>query len=161
PPPGGGWGPCGSCDTCGHPANECVTSPTGECLWDPTTCGGPPPPGDDDDVPPGDDDDVPPGDDDVPPDDDDIVECYRVSVSYSPASGAYGTASIVTPQNCQGGYLPGTSVTIQASPSGGGTWTDSWSGSCSGLAIPGYLVNSQTVTVNFPCTVHVNFAYLG
>ncbi len=34
----GQWLPCGSCDTCGHPANECVTSPEGQCLWDPATC---------------------------------------------------------------------------------------------------------------------------
>ncbi|MBN1678912.1 MAG: PD40 domain-containing protein, partial [Anaerolineae bacterium] len=41
PTPGdGSWGPCGSCDTCGHPG-ECVTSPSGECLWDPATCGPP------------------------------------------------------------------------------------------------------------------------
>jgi len=38
--PTGGWQPCGSCDTCGHPASECVTSPAGECLWDPTGCAG-------------------------------------------------------------------------------------------------------------------------
>ncbi len=42
PPPArvtpGGWGPCGSCDTCGGPASECVTSPDGTCLWDPKTC---------------------------------------------------------------------------------------------------------------------------
>jgi len=45
PPPGGEqpggpgtWLPCGSCDSCGHPANECVTSPEGACLWDPATC---------------------------------------------------------------------------------------------------------------------------
>jgi len=34
----GQWLPCGSCDTCGHPASECVTSPEGACLWDPATC---------------------------------------------------------------------------------------------------------------------------
>ena len=50
PRPGGGtgggsggdgpgmWLPCGSCDTCGHPAEECVTAPDGACLWDPATC---------------------------------------------------------------------------------------------------------------------------
>lgn len=36
-----GWGPCGSCDTCGHPASECVTAPDGQCVWDPRTCGQP------------------------------------------------------------------------------------------------------------------------
>jgi Tol biopolymer transport system component len=43
PVPPGTWGPCGSCATCGYPASECVTSPTGECLWDPATCRRPPP----------------------------------------------------------------------------------------------------------------------
>ncbi|MEW6577917.1 MAG: hypothetical protein AB1435_01855 [Chloroflexota bacterium] len=37
----GGWGPCGSCDTCGGPASECVLSPDGMCLWDPKTCAPP------------------------------------------------------------------------------------------------------------------------
>lgn len=35
-----GWGPCGSCDSCGYPSQECVTSPEGVCLWDPSTCRG-------------------------------------------------------------------------------------------------------------------------
>lgn len=30
--------PCGSCNTCGYPADECITTPDGQCLWDPTTC---------------------------------------------------------------------------------------------------------------------------
>lgn len=34
----GSWLGCGSCSTCGYPANECVTSPDGACLWDPATC---------------------------------------------------------------------------------------------------------------------------
>jgi hypothetical protein len=35
----GQWGFCGSCSSCGpHPTSECVTSPDGVCLWDPTTC---------------------------------------------------------------------------------------------------------------------------
>lgn len=38
PVPPGTWGPCGSCTTCGYTTSECVTSPTGECLWDPNTC---------------------------------------------------------------------------------------------------------------------------
>jgi len=36
----GRWLGCGSCNTCGHPTNECVTSPEGACLWDPATCRG-------------------------------------------------------------------------------------------------------------------------
>lgn len=35
----GQWGPCGSCDSCGHPANECMLNPDGQCVWNPTTCG--------------------------------------------------------------------------------------------------------------------------
>ncbi len=37
-PRNGDWGPCGSCNTCGHPASECVLSPSGQCLWDPAHC---------------------------------------------------------------------------------------------------------------------------
>ncbi|MCP4249271.1 MAG: SH3 domain-containing protein, partial [bacterium] len=36
--PTGQWGFCGSCDTCGHESRQCVTSPEGLCLWDPTFC---------------------------------------------------------------------------------------------------------------------------
>ncbi len=36
--PTGGWGECGSCQTCGHPANECVIAPNGACVWDPANC---------------------------------------------------------------------------------------------------------------------------
>ena len=36
--PPGSWGPCGSCDTCGYPARECVVSPDGSCVWNPATC---------------------------------------------------------------------------------------------------------------------------
>ena len=32
--PSGTWQPCGFCNTCGHPASECVTSPEGLCLSD-------------------------------------------------------------------------------------------------------------------------------
>jgi hypothetical protein len=34
----GGWGACGSCDTCGHAASECRTNPEGACVWDPGDC---------------------------------------------------------------------------------------------------------------------------
>lgn len=37
-PGAGSWGACGSCATCGYRENECLLSPTGECLWDPATC---------------------------------------------------------------------------------------------------------------------------
>lgn len=29
---------CGSCNTCGFPENECITDPSGQCVWDPATC---------------------------------------------------------------------------------------------------------------------------
>ncbi len=52
PPLPGGWQGCGSCSSCGHDSGQCVTNPSGQCLWDPTYCGtgngggggGPPPP---------------------------------------------------------------------------------------------------------------------
>lgn len=53
PPPTGdpqptvqpGWQGCGSCSDCGpYPSGECVTSPEGACLWDPSTCRYIPPP---------------------------------------------------------------------------------------------------------------------
>jgi hypothetical protein len=34
----GSWGTCGSCDSCGYAASECVRSPDGQCLWDPSSC---------------------------------------------------------------------------------------------------------------------------
>lgn len=99
PPPGDGWGPCGSCDTCGHPG-ECVTSPGGECLWDPATCG---PPGDD------------PG-----------GECiYIQRVVRSAATFAPPPIQWLQPQpNCgDGGWLPGTVIT--AGTSGLPNWDQS------------------------------------
>ena len=93
-PPSGGWGPCGSCDTCGFPAEECVTSPEGTCLWDPTTCRGQQP----------------------PPDDGGGQTCYAVSASIDmgQCSGG-GSAMIDTVPNCDGGlYTPGTSIQAHA-----------------------------------------------
>ncbi|MBI5960453.1 MAG: hypothetical protein HY866_17055 [Chloroflexi bacterium] len=136
----GGWGACGSCDTCGHPG-ECVTSPEGQCLWDPATCAGQPPPGDDD---------PPPGDDDPPPPD---PQCVLVTASVNP--GGTGSAGPVTAGNCvseiAGIYLPGTTVTVQAWPNSG-CWVDHWSGCTSGGA-----TNSVTFTVNATChaTAHI------
>jgi hypothetical protein len=146
----GEWLPCGSCDTCGHPANECVTSPTGECLWDPATCV---------QQIPGGDDDVPPGDDEPqqPPDDDDgptppPPPCYSLSVGTS----AGGSVSYITPQNCQGGYTPGSLVIIQVAPD-----TDYavqyWSGDCDDLTTPAYDQVTNAVTMNSSCSVFVQF----
>jgi len=87
--PTGGWQPCGSCDTCGHPAGECVTSPAGECLWDPTGCVG------------------------VPPDDG--SGCYAVNVTVD--TGRCQTpvsAMLDTPPNCGSRYTPGTTINAHA-----------------------------------------------
>ena len=35
----GEWGACGSCDSCGGPAEQCVSSPEGLCVWDAARCG--------------------------------------------------------------------------------------------------------------------------
>jgi hypothetical protein len=134
--PPGQWGSCGSCDTCGHPG-ECVTSPDGQCLWDPATCAGQesPPPGDEGEPPP-------PG-----------SQCVSVTASVDP-SGT-GSAGPVTTGNCgsqiPGVYLPGTSVTVQAWPNGG-CWVDHWSGCASAGS-----VNSVTFTANATChaTAHI------
>ncbi len=92
PPPArvtpGGWGPCGSCDTCGHPG-ECVASPDGTCLWDPKTCA--PPTG---------------------------GECYYLVVQVvNPPTGAIGSVAIGKKPDCpDGGYSPGTQVPLSAIP---------------------------------------------
>lgn len=40
PPPPPGWGACGSCSNCGFTASECQLNPSGQCVWNPATCGG-------------------------------------------------------------------------------------------------------------------------
>ncbi|MBL8132905.1 MAG: hypothetical protein JNL42_13680 [Anaerolineae bacterium] len=89
----GGWLPCGSCDSCGHPANECVTSPEGLCLWDPTTCQNfnPNPPGGD-------------------------QTCYAVYavIDMGNCSGG-GSAMLDTVPNCRSTlYTPGTLIQAHA-----------------------------------------------
>lgn len=108
-PPETGWGPCGSCDTCGHPASECVTSPEGLCLWDPATCRSEEPgPGDDDD---------------------DEPVCYTVSVSIDMGNCfGGGSVSLDTAPNCPGGYTPGTSVQAHATAEDQKCQVQSWSG---------------------------------
>lgn len=89
----GSWLPCGSCDTCGHPASECVTSPEGVCLWDPATCTS-----------------------DAGGDPDGGGTCYTVTASVD-AGQCFGGASamIDTPPNCEGGlYIPGTTIQAHA-----------------------------------------------
>lgn len=93
PPPG--WGPCGSCSTCGGPASECVTSPDGACLWDPATCA--PPPG---------------------------GECFFLTTMVNPRPGMQAYITIGKKPNCpDGGYLPGTQVPLSANPPYRMTWS--------------------------------------
>lgn len=152
PQPGttpGSWGPCGSCDTCGYDPSECVLSPTGECVWDPTTCRPDiPPPGITPEIPP-------------PPDEE--PECYTVTVSGTP--GGWGSVAIRTPPNCgRSQYLMGTSVTVYASVSDPQQyWVESWSGTCGGANqdVAGTPPTSAiNVTVNGNCSVVALFATL-
>lgn len=94
-PPPGQWLPCGSCDTCGHPASECVTSPEGLCLWDPTTCRAVQP---------------------EQPSGEPAPMCYSVSVSID-MGNCYGPGSAMldTAPNCAGGlFVPGTLIQAHA-----------------------------------------------
>ncbi len=133
PTPSTGYGPCGSCDTCGHPG-ECITTPDGQCVWDPATCHEP---------------------DDHPGD-----GCYTLSLSVEPTSPVAGPPGSITPRpgpNCPtgGGYLPGTSVTLVASPNSG--WQFSyWSGSCPGA---GGTSNLITITMNSSCSAVAHFVH--
>ena len=137
PPPPGGWLPCGSCDTCGHPANECVTSPEGACLWDPTTCLGL------EEVPPPEDGGEPP------------PECYHITVTvdnqcqYSAAS-----AMIDVAPNCDGGYAPGTTISAHAVGANPKCGVRSWSG-C-GISGGG---SSVSFTATGSCTLVAHMSY--
>ena len=137
PPPPGGWLPCGSCDTCGHPANECVTSPEGACLWDPTTCLGL------EEVPPPEDGGEPP------------PECYHITVTvdnqcqYSAAS-----AMIDVAPNCDGGYAPGTTISAHAVGVDPKCGVSSWSG-C-GVSGGG---SSVSFTATGSCTLVAHMSY--
>jgi len=127
PPPPGQWQGCGSCQTCGYPADQCVTSPDGQCLWDPATCVKVPPPSD---------------------------GCAYVTLQASgPAGVALPTPAVRSPgSNCgQGGYTPGTPITLYAFP--GQLPFVGWSGSCpiSGSATP------ITFTITGSCTAIANY----
>ena len=107
PEPGGGWGPCGSCDTCGHPG-ECVTSPDGQCLWDPSTCGTAGPGGGDS-----------------------SSGCFSITatVDMGRCSYANGFATLDTPPNCEGSfYSPGTAITAHAAVDDLKCFVSYWSG---------------------------------
>ncbi|MBI5961503.1 MAG: PD40 domain-containing protein [Chloroflexi bacterium] len=106
-----GWGACGSCATCDHPQSECVTSPEGQCLWDPATCapvveGGNP---------------------------DDGCVYVRTSAVHDEGGTRFPISVSIsrTPSNCgSGGYTPGTTVELTA-PSGSSTGGFfGWEGSC-------------------------------
>jgi WD40 repeat protein len=117
-PPRNEWGECGSCQTCGHPASECVLSPGGQCLWDPQHCG------------------------------QTEQTCYIISTS---AVGP-GVVSVLTATNCEGGYTPGTAVSVLGTPTSvthQGV-LDHWEGTCPGATGS---ANPVTVTMNFSCTV--------
>lgn len=123
----GQWLPCGSCDTCGHPANECVTSPEGECLWDPATCvsSGPPP--------------------------SDGGQCYSLTVQTTGCP--YGSVSVGTSSNCDGLWLPGSTVNLTAN-TGQCKLFNGWSGSCPGASGSN---PSITITMTSSCTVIADF----
>lgn len=129
-PPPQGWGPCGSCSTCGHPANECVTSPEGVCLWDPATCQG--------------SSGIPPGDG---------GQCYSVATAVD-RGVCYGAISVVldTAPNCQGTqYLPGTTVQAHVSVEDSKCRVLSWTGcgaSGSGSSVSFVPPSSCTITAH-------------
>ena len=127
--PSGTWQPCGSCNTCGHPASECVTSPEGLCLWDPATCVA-----------------------SVPPDGGSSA-CYAVAatIDMGPCYGS-GSAMIDVAPNCEGGlYLPGTTIQAHALAVDPKCVVKSWSGcgaSGGGASISFVPPGSCTVTAH-------------
>ncbi len=128
---GDGWGGCGSCDSCGYPAEECVQSPDGACIWDPGTCSGQAGAGGRGDVPEG---------------------CLVLTVT----TDGGGSVSRDPASNCGDGYRPGTFVTLVAHPWGGRlVWN--WSGNCSDLETPAFFETVQGVIMNDSCSVHVRF----
>lgn len=132
----GQWLPCGSCDTCGHPANECVTSPEGQCLWDPATCvQQPEQPGE-----PGE-----PG-----------GQCYHITAAVDMSGCQYssGSAMIDTPPNCDGGYSPGTTIAAHAVAVDPKCNVNYWSG-CGASGSE----NSITFTATSSCTITAHMYY--
>ncbi len=133
PPPG--WGPCGSCSTCGGPASECVTSPTGECLWDPKTCAPPPPV--------------------ITPQDG--GQCYTLTVQVVQPAGIPSCGSYAGPRpgpNCDGGFTPGSTTSLNAQVIQPELcYFVGWSG-C-GVSTSNEFVE---VTMNSSCTLTATFA---
>jgi hypothetical protein len=84
-----------------------------------------------------------------------VTACYRLSLAASPPSG--GSAVTPTANNCTGGYLPGTQVSLSATPASGysfSTWTAS-GGSLGSPAVP-----NTTFMISADATVTANFAAL-
>jgi Tol biopolymer transport system component len=98
----GGWGQCGSCTTCGYAASECVLSPEGQCLWDPSTCAY------------------------VPPD----PGCANVTLLFNgPAGYGLRAPAVRSPKaNCGSGFTPGTPITLYAFPAN--IPFTGWTGTC-------------------------------
>lgn len=131
----GTWGPCGSCDTCGHPG-ECVTSPEGMCLWDPGKCHQP-------DIPPP--NSTPPPGSTPPP----ASDCYRLALG----SLGPGSVSASPGYNCTNGsgYIAGTVVTISAFPDVvAGAYFSYWTGTCPGA---GGNTSPLVITMSQTCSV--------
>lgn len=78
------------------------------------------------------------------------VTCYTLNTIANPTNS--GSLSVLTSQNCTGGFLPGTSVQVRANPAFGYV-LDSWTG-CDTTA-----GNTCTIAMNSPRTVTANFAY--
>jgi hypothetical protein len=81
-----------------------------------------------------------------------VTPCDHLSLVSSPPGG--GTAVANTPNNCSGGYLPGTQVSLSATPAAGysfSTWTAS-SGSLGSATAP-----TTTFTISADATVTANF----
>lgn len=139
-PGDGGWQSCGSCNTCGHPANECVTAPDGQCLWDPNTCGGPPPPVVT----------LVPGDD-IPGID---PTCYFVNIVIN-LNSSYGSVALRYPPDCGNGYSAGFSQVAVANPAPGRFFVN-WAGTtCPGSPAGDGRQYNFTITGN--CTLVANF----
>jgi hypothetical protein len=133
-PTPGTWGPCGSCDTCGYPQSECITTPDGDCVWDYSCRPQIPPP------------------EKTPDDTDNGDDCWRLGTGVAPTPSA-GSVSVLTKPNCDGMYKDGTSVSVSASAAQ--RWAfHHWSGDCPGGSGS---ANPITITMTQTCTIIANF----
>lgn len=109
-PQAGTWGTCGSCSTCGYTVSECVTSPDGQCVWDPATC-------------------APRVEGGFPDDGCVHVQAWSV-IEEGGAQAPINIGISRTPTNCgTGGYTPGTPVQLTAPDP---PLFLRWEGSCAG-----------------------------